>query len=985
MQKTDAPGVALPADLTGWLPAAQRFIEWLVEFKHWNTPEAWLARGVIWVVVVYSLLRLIRGVLELLVQLKTYWTGLGWKVRRLTEEERAQLNRRQRFARVLSSDLSNMAKVENWNDQFYTDLEAQIEAEGRFYATNFDRIIRRASEGLRRVSSLVRAIESSAEQFLLLIGEPGSGKSIALRHLAHQLAESALTSKAKMVTIPLYVNLKELPSPTSGDPNSDYIKAFVLENVRRGDADTAEYIRDNWAKHRDDGSWLFLFDSFDEIPAVLHSPSGSRAATLYSEAIRQFLSTMGSCRGVVASREFKGPRNFGWHRLRILAMNEDKQALLVANSYLPSERRRMVMQHIATSESTMLQNPMYLTLLCRFVRDANALPRNDQEVLERHIVRLAERDADHVGMKYALTTRQLLQGASTLARLFAEQQDLSLAPTITDIRLALSDSDVPGGSIDNVIGALVDVKIGRSDVPEARIGDRRFTFAHRRYQETLFVQFLAANPDYIAPKRLLTETRWREYAVTFLQTQPVETLQSLIRGAIDLLKEYDKRQSYVAVLPEYGSTAVYHRWDDAIPRLLGLLEEGLAGRPNDVPADLRAAVAAVLMPRWHDGDFMDRRNVLRIAGLLPPELLTEILVETVRGGSHDTLDIALRKTVFLSNIPPELSRWIQRRLSDDTLDAENDSEITRLEALAARLPQSVRAAFIVSNCKRLRRRMILCTIPMFWPNVALLALITVLLDKSVRAARRRAEQVMTEMAVLNAIVAVSACAVVVVGICWRMRGGATIASAVHFTSAIALIYGLVGLVVLAQYSSRASGKHISPRACLKAMVGLSSEMRRPGQVAKGVVFLATGVMFGMMILDISLVGLWGSRGWLTALVVFVVMVAIEPAIIAIRRRRFRQAYSVYAVSKRCPVAVALHATSLRALVDWTKQETLLRSVRDVRSLGRILRCEPLTGIKPKCKHPIRVQFLSEEREFDLREIGARLNHLADRLTKAGRP
>jgi len=171
-----------------------------------------------------------------------------------------------------------MAKLENWNDQWFTDLEAEVEADGGYYNGPFNRLIGRSSIGVRRVASLMLAIKTSAEKRMVLVGEPGSGKSIALRHLARQLAEIGVSLKGERLQIPLYINLKELPSHDLSTLNADFIENFVKDHVRRGDSDTAEYLREHWQDFKSRGIWFFLFDSFDEIPAILHAaerqPSG---------------------------------------------------------------------------------------------------------------------------------------------------------------------------------------------------------------------------------------------------------------------------------------------------------------------------------------------------------------------------------------------------------------------------------------------------------------------------------------------------------------------------------------------------------------------------------------------------------------------------------------------------------------------------------------------------------------------------------------
>jgi len=206
-----------------------------------------------------------RGFLEALANVITAYKSSGLPMT-LNRDKRAKVRRRGQFCRVLSADLASLAKSENWNDQNFTDLEAEIETEGGYYASALSQLLGRLRYGLRRVPSLMQAIESSSERAILLVGEPGSGKSVALRHLATQMAERAVRSANPRAAIPLYLNLRELSSASPGQLNADFIRRFVLDNIRRGDADTAAYVRDNWNDNRDQGIWFFLFDSLTKYP-----------------------------------------------------------------------------------------------------------------------------------------------------------------------------------------------------------------------------------------------------------------------------------------------------------------------------------------------------------------------------------------------------------------------------------------------------------------------------------------------------------------------------------------------------------------------------------------------------------------------------------------------------------------------------------------------------------------------------------------------
>jgi hypothetical protein len=678
------------------------FWDWVQNIPTWTSPEGLLARVLICVVVLYFIFRVVKHIIELIASLCESLRKIGWRIS-LSATEKANLRRRRQFASVLRSDLATLAKAENWNDQFFTDLEAEVEAEGSYYATALDRLIGRKSSGLRRVPSLIQAIESSAEQFLLIIGEPGSGKSIAMRHLAHQLAERAIRSKDLNEKLPLYVNLKELPLAPDGIPTADFIRQFVINNIRRGDADTADYVREHWDDYRDRGIWLILFDSFDEIPAVLHAPSGSDVILQHTNAIRQFLAGMSNCRGVIASREFKGPDALPWQKLRILPLCLRKQEELVNNTFLCESEKETVRQHIASSSSNLHQNPLFLALLCRYVKAEKHSPANDYALLERHIARLAARDVEHTKTRYGLSPDELIEGARQLAVLFAMEPTLSLAPTMNEILRAMPSRDMFGHDVENLLAALVDVKIGRSDVPEAHAGDRRFTFSHRRYQETLFVQHLARNPSVVPSRQLLTDLRWRDYAVTLLQTQPSGVLHPLLDEAMVLLDEFARQQVSVPVLESLRSPLRYFQWNNApAVHLLSLLQEGLCDRLEDVPACLRQQVEAFLGPRWNDGDLYDRTRVIQLGGLLPEDILVERMAFAVTDGPSEMEDYGFRNVVFLKHPPSTLADWFRRRLSGKVLAARGKVELRRLEALAARLPDSLGAKLVLTRCRRLR-------------------------------------------------------------------------------------------------------------------------------------------------------------------------------------------------------------------------------------------------------------------------------------------
>jgi len=621
------------------------------------------------------------------------------------KSNKTSIKKRKQFCAVLEADLSYLAKAENWNDQYFTDLEAEVETEGGYYASALDKLRNKKSFGLRKESSLIRAITKSTERAMQLVGEPGSGKSVALRHLAKQFAERGRKSNDKNAVVPLYVNLREIELDNKEDVNADSIREFILDNIRRGDADTSAFVRDNWQDYCSRGIWLFLFDSFDEIPAVLHAETGSNVIKKYSQALRQFLEGMGECKGILASREFKGPEALPWKKLRILPLTGEKQDELILNSFLNEENMKMVRQHLASSHSSIGSTPLFLTLLCRYVRDEYKPPNNDHDILFQHIDRLSRREPEYLLRKYNLNPAELVIGAERLARLFAEDDDLSLAPSLDQIRSKLPVTEIPGDSLENLISALVDSKIGRADVPNASIGDRRFAFAHRRYQEALFVRYLTTHPEAISPSILLTENRWREYTVTLLQTREYEEFSHLLSHASFILSQCASQNKFkLCGQPPLPSNLGYYDWsDETAIQLLSLLQEGLAHRLQDIPYSLASAVLNFLKPRWEKGDSFDRNEVLRLGGLLPHDILVKYLVETFSDGTKSERLHAFKQTAFTQRLPEKEKAVVLRMLSNQIIMAKDRAELLSIEALAARLPSDMGANVVVNRSVRLRR------------------------------------------------------------------------------------------------------------------------------------------------------------------------------------------------------------------------------------------------------------------------------------------
>ncbi len=261
------------------------------------------------------------------------WFADGVARLKLGERRQAVLRRRH-FVDSLLDRLKQINKDERWSDRRYSELEAEVEAEGsRSGIGPLVRLLFR-SEGRRRERSLSRALRRSSDRLILLQGDPGSGKSVALRHVAAKLNERAKRSRRKHVQIALYVSLKEF-RPRGPEVTAADVREYVLSTYSGLDEHRqVRYLRDNFDYGLEHGTWFFLFDSFDEIPEVMAAVEVDETIKRYENALSSFLSDSAPSRAVVASREYRGPRRLPWARFNIVALSERRRKRLIELSQM---------------------------------------------------------------------------------------------------------------------------------------------------------------------------------------------------------------------------------------------------------------------------------------------------------------------------------------------------------------------------------------------------------------------------------------------------------------------------------------------------------------------------------------------------------------------------------------------------------------------------------------------------------------------------
>lgn len=621
------------------------------------------------------------------------------------------IQRRTQFLRVLLADLAGIGKAESWNDQHYTDLEAEVQVEGGYYATPLTRLLRSRSRGSRRVGSLMKAIDGSSERCLLLTGDPGSGKSVALRHLASQMIERSMNSKADDAPIPLYINLREL-NLSASDASVDAIKAFVIDNVRRGDADTADYLKANWDDFQQRGTWFFLFDSFDEIPAVMHAAATDPAVALYGRAIQQFMDGLGECRGVLASREFKSPA-LHWPKVNILQLDESRQLELIERTFLSDDNKAVARAAVSLSQSATYRNPLFLTLLCKYVSKRASAPSNEHALLIDHVEYLARRDPEYLSKRWGFTPDDILRGAAELAVLLGDSPLLGLSPTVDEIVGAAQRDGFPFQELEviRLIEALTYVKIGRTDVQTSDRSVRRFAFSHRRYQEGLYATRLSENLAGVDVHALVVDARRREYLVALLQIGATWAIEAVVAAGVTFLETASKTLRF-RQRKFLGEDIQTYNWsDNQIGHVLSVFMEAKRYSPDGPWAPLQGPAEQLLARIWGSGDFYDVLKVVEYCGVGSADSLSSRLNFSIDSGIDRVEELAIGSCRFLLKPDETFASWIRQHVAARIVTASSTFERLQWEAVGAQLPAAYQMETVLRRARSIASAKIMFRLP----------------------------------------------------------------------------------------------------------------------------------------------------------------------------------------------------------------------------------------------------------------------------------
>jgi hypothetical protein len=657
------------------------------------------------------------------------WLIRWWQRRRGTLDKR-RAGQRARFAGSIAAQVARVSELEEWRDERFAEMDAEVEVHGRQRRKLFQM---RRRETIRRVPSLSQALQKSSDQIALLEGEPGSGKSVALRHVAMRMAYKVKEHPSETAIIPIYLNLKEFRPNTAVDAGA--VRDFIRTSINRtNDRYVEMFLDQEFDRGIEDGSWLLLFDSFDEIPAVLGAVDADEVIEQYANALYDFQTGLNACRGIIASREFRGPRRISWPRFRVLRLTEAQRQDLVERLDLPLEVERRILAGLATAEPAVRQladNPLFLALLCEHQRDEAEFPRNSHVVFENYVAKRFRDDRERLVRRFGLTSDAVRRIAEQAAYCMSAQHGLGLSPARNKLIEGIQSAGFTvSGSTGTALSALEYLRLARAEASTDSLAEG-FTFAHRRFQEYFATCLVIREPTRVAPISLLTDGRWRETAVTLFQTQDQEAIRPLLKEAerlltamtvsIEELANDADEEELANDADEAGKGDLPKReppkkeaqnlsralsvtpfdWPGGSLHLLGLLQDGFPSGDQRRSQTLGALAGRLLKTGYSHGQIHDRRWAIEVCLAAELESACDLLRAAFKSGSGWLREAAYAQVGRLETVPDDLRNQIRSVLAGLAAGGRLRQQRLAVDAQLQRLPNShperlLRRLFVVA-------------------------------------------------------------------------------------------------------------------------------------------------------------------------------------------------------------------------------------------------------------------------------------------------
>ncbi|BBB91648.1 MAG TPA: NACHT domain-containing protein [Methylomusa anaerophila] len=225
----------------------------------------------------------------------------------------------------------------------------------------------------KKIIEAVEGIRKYADQHVLLVGKPGSGKSTALKQLLYE--EAAKHKEKASPIIPIYIELRHMPAKQPEfrqDKNEQdlvlLIKKWLISNGN-------PLPDNNIVSCLKKGEFLILFDGINELPSEYARNSLKNFKDTYNKCPMVFTTRM------ISSFEYR----LGIVNKFEIQLLTPEQIEKYVTHYFP-KNSQIIIAYIYKKFKELCQTPLFLEMVCAVVYDnQNKLPENTGQLFRRFI------------------------------------------------------------------------------------------------------------------------------------------------------------------------------------------------------------------------------------------------------------------------------------------------------------------------------------------------------------------------------------------------------------------------------------------------------------------------------------------------------------------------------------------------------------------------------------------------------------------------
>lgn len=430
----------------------------------------------------------------------------------------------------LKAQLDVINRDTSWTEEYFTPLDAKVESG-------------RGRRLLSRIEDVLVAIKKDRKtRIFLVLGDPGGGKSVALRKLAADL----LGEVNRAGRIPVYVNLKDWA--VDGELTDAAFTKFVFQHMKaKTNVVSSQFLDKYFDKLLADSRFFFIFDSFDEIPAILDAEETSPVLRDLSTILVNFFTNGRDMQGVIGSREFKQPALPSADRriLTIVPFSEDRVREAFVKKQYCDEALLDEMFRLRPDLVALSRTPFMANLIADYMINEHALPANQERIFFHYIGLRLDQAAERID-QLKLTRARVEEGSATIAMTMFSMTSTGLEAPITKLIEKLPE--VP---VDALADVLSFAKLAR---PIESISRGKFSFVHRRFHEYFLVHGFLAGRKPADAGAVPTNSRWRDALALYCSVAndaAVDEIAAECWGWAQLLRDDDilrDRATYLAAV-----------------------------------------------------------------------------------------------------------------------------------------------------------------------------------------------------------------------------------------------------------------------------------------------------------------------------------------------------------------------------------------------------------------------------------------------------